>query len=105
MDLEGNELRRVAHAVSMLTHAHIRSQMACGSYVFIAVVLHGQSLESVLSVEPTRTYAFYSRREEFKDELQTYARLWDLAAVCALPESVIKSSGYVMARGKPPYGV
>ena len=95
-NLSAEDMRDV-HEVSMLTHAHVRSQMACGIYVLIAVrLLEGNNIKDAIRDGLGAAYGFYRDRAEFADELVTYARLWKVAEFAALPENRIKSGGYVV---------
>ena len=82
------------HRVGSLTHAHIRANIACGLYYFMAVaVLNGQgTLNTRLQAGLDAGFAFY----EGNPELEYYRRLRDLGAFAELPEDRIESSGYVV---------
>lgn len=85
------------HKVSALTHGHVRSQMACGIYVFIAVhMLDGQQLTDAVRLGLQAAYTFYAQQAVFTEEIETYKRLWDLNSFYSLPENAINSSGYVV---------
>ena len=88
---------RLVHEVSMLTHAHARSQMACGIYCLIAVrLLDGMALADAIDKGLLCAKDFYGAKNGFQREMETYGRLWDVDAFRALPETSIKSSGYVL---------
>lgn len=92
-----SDILDTAHKLSCLTHAHPRSQMACGIYTLIALnLLEGRSLASAISEGLASARAFYEKSAAFSSELSTYGRLWELDAFAALPESAIQSSGYVV---------
>lgn len=94
--LDGDDLRLV-HEVSSLTHAHVRSQMACGIYTLIAVrLLSGSATEKALGDGILAAHDFYGSVEAFSDEMKTYERLWDMDVFRTLPAREIKSSGYVV---------
>ena len=87
----------VVHNVSKLTHAHPRSQMACGIYVLIAAeLLAGNSLGNAIKAGTCKAYKLYGQRHEFSDEISTYSRLWDIDRFAKLQKHEIKSSGYVV---------
>ena len=88
---------RLIHEVSMLTHAHARSQMACGIYCLIALrLLDGMALTDAIDKGLRCAKDFYGAQSGFQREMETYGRLWDVDAFRALPETSIKSSGYVL---------
>ena len=92
-----SDILDAAHKLSCLTHAHPRSQMACGIYTLIALnLLEGRSLASAISEGLASARAFYEKSAAFSSELSTYGRLWELDAFAALPEAAIQSSGYVV---------
>lgn len=79
------------HNVSMLTHAHERSVLACGIYDFVLQeIIKNPTMESVRN-GLDNAYSVY----KLNDEIKTYTRLfkYDFAL---LPESEIKSTGYVV---------
>ena len=82
------------HSVSALTHAHARSQMACGIYCLIAAqLLDGKPIAQAVADGLIRAEKFYARK--FPDEMKTYARLFD-PKFGSLDEDRIESSGYVV---------
>ena len=96
--LDGAELSDqsmdMIHAVSALTHAHARSQMACGIYCLIgAQLLDGKPIDRAVADGLSRAKKFYSQK--FPDEMKTYARLFD-PQFGSLDEDRIESSGYVV---------
>ena len=79
------------HNVSMLTHAHERSVLACGIYDFVLQeIIKNPTLESVRN-GLDNAYSVY----KLTDEIKTYTRLfrYDFDKT---PENEIKSSGYVV---------
>ena len=88
----------VIHSVGGLTHAHIRSNIACGLYFFMTKhILMGEgSLQERLQEGSTRGFAFYESYLTDKENLHYYDRLRDLDAFKALPADKIKSTGYVV---------
>ena len=89
------------HNVSSLTHAHKRSQIACGIYVAIAYhTLHvypndGKGLEEAIhsGLEAARNSLYDDKK--YAKELKHYRRLFK-KDFSELPEKKIKSSGYVV---------
>ena len=92
------EAYAMIHEVSALTHAHLRSKMACGIYFMLCNTLSVADGNLYSSVEAALEYAFgfYGKRKENHRELGHYDRLRDLVSFAALPEEKIKSSGYVV---------
>jgi len=86
------------HAIGGLTHAHIRSNIACGLYFFMAdQVLNAEgSLRERLQAGLTRGFEFYEAFLADKDDLRLYDRLRDLETFATVPADRIKSSGYVV---------
>ena len=86
------------HATGGLTHAHIRSNIACGLYFFMTdQVLNAEgSLRERLQAGLARGFEFYEAFLADKDNLRLYDRLQDLDAFAAVPVERIKSSGYVV---------
>ena len=86
------------HAVGGLTHAHIRSNIACGLYFFmVKQILTGEgSLQEKMQEGLTTGFTFYESYLADKENLHYYDRLRDLAAFKTLPADKIKSSGYVV---------
>ena len=81
----------IVHNVSALTHAHIRSKIACGIYAFVLwEILSNPSKDAILE-GLSRAKLFYLG----EDELTVYARLFDKTFVITKRE-LIKSSGYVV---------
>lgn len=96
--LPDEEAVKVIHEVSGLTHNHLRSKIACGLYYYcICAVLNGKgTLKERLQQGIDRGFAYYGNDISNKAELAWYLRLKDLAAFADLPDSEIRSSGYVV---------
>ena len=95
----GEEERiKAIHAVGSLTHAHIRSNIACGLYCFMTdAVLNGEgSLIRRLQNGLDAGFACYEKAQTDPDELKHYARLRDLAAFRQTSAEEIQGSGYVV---------
>lgn len=88
----------VIHSVGGLTHAHIRSNIACGLYFFMAkyILFREGSLQERIQEGLTQGFAFYESYLADKENLHYYDRLRDLAVFKALPADEIKSTGYVV---------
>ena len=98
LDLPAGDAIDIIHKVGGLTHAHIRSNIACGLYYFMAsAVLSGDgSLTERLQMGLDRGFAFYEHYLADHENLEYYDRMRDLEAFASLPEDNIRSSGYVV---------
>ena len=88
----------VVHSVGGLTHAHIRSNIACGLYFFMVkqILMGSGSLRERMQDGLTRGFAFYETYLADKENLHYYDRLRDLAAFANVPPEKIRSTGYVV---------
>jgi len=108
------------HQVGGLTHAHIRSQIACGLYYFAAREIlrnkENNTLNSLIQSGFTKGFQFYERyleemdmeellkedelsvipREYPGEELDYYISLRDIGRFEEVPEENIEGSGYVV---------
>ncbi len=93
-------LERV-HQVSGITHAHPRSQIACGFYVTVAIALiqgsiHGSDIATAVQ-SATKEIIWVYQQPPYEAELDHFERLWSGAeAIATLPIEAIHSSGYVI---------
>ena len=89
---------QTVHDVGSLTHAHIRANIACGLYFFMAhQILTGNGpLRDRLQAGVSEGYAFYESFLADKENLHFYDRLKDLDAFANTPVNEIKSTGYVV---------
>ena len=86
----------IIHNVSLLTHAHKRSQIACGMYLIIAKsLLEVSDLKSTIGSSLEKANEYYGNKKEYAGDLKHYERLFD-TGFARLPEREIKSSGYVV---------
>lgn len=86
----------VIHSVSALTHAHRRSQIACGLYLSAAgALLEGASLPEAIALGVGRAWECYSRRGAYAEELRHYQRV-RAPGFAGTAEGEIRSSGYVV---------
>lgn len=91
------DVLKEAHNISRLTHAHPRSQMACGIYTLIAMNLFGgQPLLDSIKKGLSDAQAFYERESEFDGEVPPYGRLCIFDSFAGLEKADIRSSGYVV---------
>ncbi|MEH2313698.1 MAG: ADP-ribosylglycohydrolase family protein [Nostoc sp.] len=90
----GELLARV-HDVSAITHAHARSQMACGIYISIAVaLLEGADLQTAYLQGLQDIQTIYSVRE-FLLEKPHFGRVFS-GEIAKVPVEEINSGGYVI---------
>jgi ADP-ribosylglycohydrolase len=96
--LGDEEAVRLVSAVCSLTHAHLRANIACVLYFFmVREVLNGTgTLAERMQAGLDRGFAYYERTPEDREEPGHYRRLRDLQAFARVPESEIRSSGYVV---------
>jgi ADP-ribosylglycohydrolase len=86
----------VVHDVSALTHAHKRSQLACGLYISVADLLtRGWAKEAAVERGLARALNWYRQSPPFARELAYYRRLSD-PGFAGLSRAAIQSSGYVV---------
>ncbi len=89
------DLIQRVHQVSCITHAHLRSQMACGIYVSIAIsLLEGANPEAAYVQGLEKIQKIYSA-PDWEKEIQHFARVLD-GKIANLPVEEISSSGYVI---------
>lgn len=97
-NLSGKDAIGYVHAVSGLTHNHLRSKIACGLYYFcVCAVLEGTgSLIERLQKGMDRGFSYYEKDLTNRVELAHYGRLRNLSHLLQTEESEIKSTGYVV---------
>ena len=93
------EILEKIHEVSALTHAHLRSKIACGLYYFLVKeILDGSgSLNDRLQKGFDDGSAFYGDHLSNRNELSYYDRMKSISRFAALPDAEIEGSGYVVA--------
>ena len=107
--LPTEEAVEIIHKVGSLTHAHIRSNIACGLYYFMAksILTESGTLMSRMQSGLDEGFAYY---DDYMDQLDVtfteyiaqkqnitvYDRMRDLESFAALPEDRIRSTGYVV---------
>lgn len=96
--LQDGEAIGIIHAVGSLTHAHIRANIGCGLYYFMAAsILKGSgALAARLQEGLDKGFAFYGKRPADREDLEYYRRLRDLNGFAALPAGEIRGTGYVV---------
>ena len=88
----------IVHKVGSLTQAHIRTNIACGLYYFMAsaILTMDGALTDRLQAGLDMGFAFYEKYLADHENLEYYDRLRDLGSFASLPEDRIRSSGYVV---------
>ena len=97
--LSDQEAIREIHAVGSLTHAHIRSNIACGLYYFmVKAIISGKALtiKDRLQEGLDNGFAYYEEALSDHENLGYYSRLRDLSKFAETPETGIRSTGYVV---------
>ena len=90
------EAMAIIDNVSSLTHAHKRSVIACGIYLSIASrLLDGEAVDKAVSKGLAKAVSYYKNKEDCKAELHHFQRISE-PGFKELPESQIRSSGYVV---------
>lgn len=88
---------RIVHNISRLTHGHIRSQMGCGIFVFIAVqLISGENLAAAIISGVEKAYDYYTSSSEFASEIETYNNVWNIEKFAKSANYNVKSTGYVV---------
>ncbi|HEY8362311.1 MAG TPA: ADP-ribosylglycohydrolase family protein [Tissierellaceae bacterium] len=94
---EEEEAFEIIHDVSSLTHAHKRSQMACGIYISIAAMLIShEDLDAAVELGIKKAMDYYKKKEEFQSEIEHFSRM-ESRDFKHLPEEEMKSNGYVVS--------
>lgn len=88
------EAIQIVHEASSLTHAHMRSKMACGIYYFLVkeIIDNNDTLYICIQTALSNAFTYYKN----EPELEHYHRLQSIDLFAKLPESDIKSGGYVV---------
>ena len=96
--LTNDDAVKFVHAVSGLTHNHVRSKMACGLYYFcVRAILKGEgNLRDRLQSGMDQGFSYYEKDIANRVELSYYGRLRDLSEFSDTKEDEIKSTGYVV---------
>lgn len=82
--------------ISALTHAHLRSKLACGIYAYALLHLLERRTKKSVCDGLYHAQMVYSKVPAYASELKHFARVFDVNFP-SLPEDEIKSSGYVVA--------
>ena len=97
-NLNDEEAIGMVDKASALTHRHARSKMACGIYWFLVKAImdqHDDPLMKCMASGIKEAENFYQKHSD-RHEWSCYSKMSDLKTFSALPESEIKSSGYVV---------
>ena len=96
LNISDDEVIDIVHNCSALTHAHIRSKLACGIYYFLvrAVLRECGELTERLQFGIDNAFEYYGKNNE--NELGNYNRLILLSEFKNTPKELIKSTGYVV---------
>ena len=86
----------MVHNCSALTHAHIRSKLACSIYYFLvkAVIEKDGEITERLQIGIDNAFRYY--RLNTGVEISSYNRIISLFEFKDIPEENIKSTGYVV---------
>lgn len=97
-DLDDDSAIEIVHQMSALTHAHIRSKMACGIYFFCVSELskRDDTIENLLQSAIHTAFSFYEKDVETRKELSHYDRIRNIQELKMLSESQVHSGGYVI---------
>lgn len=82
--------------MSALTHAHLRSKLACGIYAYVLLHLLERRTKKSICDGLYHAQMVYSKVPAYASELKHFARVFDVNFP-SLPKEEIKSSGYVVA--------
>lgn len=85
----------IVHMCSSLTHAHLRSQMACGVYTYLIMKLLDYPAKGLIPEFLNEVLAYYDEEPRFASEVVHFQRLRN-NELSNLPEDNIFSSGYVV---------
>lgn len=83
------------HQISAITHAHPRSQMACGLYVAIAIHLYELDEPLAAYQQALQDVALVYDGSPFFEEHSHFARILS-GKIHQLPQDLIRSTGYVI---------
>ena len=97
--LSDQDAIREIHDVGSLTHAHIRSNIACGLYYFmVKAIISGKAfaLKDRLQEGLDNGFSYYEKALSDYENLEHYHRLRNLSKFAETRERDIRSSGYVV---------
>lgn len=94
-----DEQLEIVHDVSRLTHGHAHSLIACGIYVMTAMELTAcgeGNLEGAVKRGISAAERYYEAKDEYREPVKKYKRMFDLNQFKRLNPDQIRSSGYVV---------
>ena len=97
--LDDKDAIKDIHQVGSLTHAHIRTNIACGLYYFMVKAIlsgNGMDFKARLQEGLDHGFAYYEKTLADHEYLENYNRIRDLAVFANTPEEKIRSGGYVV---------
>lgn len=88
----------IIHKVSALTHAHLRSKMACGIYYFCVRRLTDKQAALLQDLQEgiDEAFEYYGKMKDSSDELKHFNRIRNVNELKNVPEEEINSGGYVI---------
>ncbi len=99
-NIDNHSAIHMVHEVSALTHAHLRSQMACGLYYFCVKAILEQknqlSIAECLQKGFDEGFAWYGESTENLSEVKQFERLVNMKEFAKVEEENIRTSGYVL---------
>ena len=98
-----DEMMEIVHGFTSLTHGHLRSKMACGTYVLIALEIlknseneEKESLETLVDNGLTKAINYYYMLDEFEEETPHFKRVYS-RHIHNWSRDKINSGGYVLS--------
>ena len=91
-----DEQMDIVHNISSLTHRHPISLIGCGIYVNIALKLLSGSLALKEGIRLGMEEAFQYYIRQRWENISVYGRLKNIKSFADLPETEIRSSGYIV---------
>ncbi len=101
-ETQEQEALQLVHQCSALTHAHRRSQLACGIYFYLVrAILRSEPsakapLQELLQEGMDEAMAHYEQDADFAEDLPFYKRCRDLTVLRTVKRQKIRSYGYVV---------
>lgn len=97
-DIDDDTALDIIHKVSALTHAHLRSKMACGIYYFCVRHLADKraGLSQCLQEGIDEAFEYYGKMKDSSEELNHFIRIKNVDELKNIPEEQINSGGYVI---------
>lgn len=86
-----DEKINIIHNASSITHRHLRSQIACGIYYFVAEELINEPTHTSILVGLEKAHSYYHQYDEFAHFQRLFSKNFK-----ALSSDEIRTSGYVV---------